>query len=195
MSYRAAHDEILQKLLAKIVEVDSYESALDFNAHAARLIQAEAAKTHEFYPGEFLSIFRVAFEGQSRVIMDSCKQTIDDAKVEVDLAKVELTERLKKARAINDREARAFRMALIGRDKVSEQEQDGYDKPTNRCASHPPEGIYRSLEGIWPDGSCIARQRSATELAGNFRRGPPRRAAAAAWMRRARHRRHRADPL
>jgi hypothetical protein len=42
MSYRAAYDETLQKLMGNLFEVDTYESALAFNAHAAISIRVEA---------------------------------------------------------------------------------------------------------------------------------------------------------
>lgn len=91
--------------MADLSNVNSRDSARRFARDGAKLVRRQERQVSEFYVREFLNMFKDALVARYSAESEALQQAINDAKMEADVATVELTARLEAADAAGDRDA------------------------------------------------------------------------------------------
>jgi hypothetical protein len=130
VTYQEAYEDLLKRLLANLATVETDESALQFSTEAADSIRAAAREVPEFYIGEFLQMLASAVVQHMQAETVSGEQGIKDAKMEADMASVELNARFAAASAVGDM---AAQHAIWGdREKIQAANQAKVDAVSAR---------------------------------------------------------------
>lgn len=104
-AYEHAYAEVTQAVLSSLAAVDSTTSACTFVTQTVDKVRETSASVPEFYPAEFLNMFKDAAVAHAMEELAQCRRTIEEAKAEADAATVELQARLDAARNEGDRKA------------------------------------------------------------------------------------------
>jgi hypothetical protein len=91
--------------MADLSNVDSRVAARRFARDSAKLVRRQERQVPEFYVPEFLDILKDTLVARCSAESDELQQALDYAKMEADVATVELTARLEAASAAGDRNA------------------------------------------------------------------------------------------
>ena len=105
MSYADAYAKLIDSALTSLEAIEEPSDVHPFVLRTATQLRELSATTTEFYPGEFLNIFKDAVVERIGAESADCEQALHDAKAEAATASGELQARLAEAHATGDRDA------------------------------------------------------------------------------------------